>query len=614
MNLKEFLSLYPWEKEYNVNQLNLQNNEKLDFLWNFHLEVKPEDIWDYLADTSTTNKELGLPPMEFKEENGILIGKSKNAGILLEWREVPWQWEYPRFIKNERVYTKGFARYVRAMFLLESENNHTNLSIYFGWIPRNIFGKMILKIGMPKIQKKYQNYLQYLVEQIKYNKFILRKSLIHKKQKEEIFNKIENIYKRINDKGLNLYYKAIWNYLLNQDNNFLYRIKIKKIIKDLNLNFYEVLSFFLKSTKQGLFLLSYDIICPHCKGVRKELNHLGEIPEKESCEVCEIDFESTGFNNIEITFKVHPSIFKVKQEFYCAAEPAKKPHIILQKKIEPKTTYKFFLHFTNDIYRLRWKGQKQYIILKKCQNAKKELIINDYITTDQYIELEDNAQIIIENTSDSIKEIILEYISEDEFFLRPYELFNFQEFRDLFSEEVLNTNIKLDIGIQYLMFIDIVGSTKLYIEKGDDFAFYMVKKFFEVCYEKIKKYYGAVIKTMGDAIFASLPDEESLIQCAKEIWNNFNNKEIKIRIILNSGKVFAVNLNTGIDYFGTPVNLLAKMEKYLKEQEIAIPEHLYKKENIKKYINDLEYLGMENLSLKNDENFMFYIFGNFKIY
>ncbi|GIX42210.1 MAG: hypothetical protein KatS3mg129_1943 [Leptospiraceae bacterium] len=614
MNLKEFLSLYPWEKEYNVNQLNLQNNEKLDFLWNLKLEIKPEEIWDYLADTSTTNKELGLPPMEFKEENGILMGKSKNAGIHLEWREVPWQWEYPRFIKNERIYIKGFARYVRAMYLLESENNHTNLYIYFGWIPRNIFGKVILKIGMPKIQKKYQDYLQYLIEQIKYNKFILSKSLIDKKQKEEIFNKIENVYNRINDKELNLYYKTIWNYLLNQDNNFLYRIKIKKIVKDLNLNFYDVLTFFLKSTKQGLFLLSYDIICPHCKGVRKELNHLGEIPEKESCEVCEIDFESTGFNNIEITFKVHPSIFKVKQEFYCAAEPAKKPHIILQKKIEPKTTYKFFLHFTNDIYRLRWKGQKQYIILKKCQNAKKELIINDYITTDQYIELEDNAQIIIENTSDSIKEIILEYISEDEFFLRPYELFNFQGFRDLFSEEVLNTNIKLDIGIQYLMFIDIVGSTKLYIEKGDDFAFYQVKKFFEFCYEKIKKYYGAVIKTMGDAIFASLPDEESLIQCAKEIWNNFNNKEIKIRIILNSGKVFAVNLNTGIDYFGTPVNLLAKMEKYLKEQEIAIPEHLYKKENIKKYINDLEYLGMENLSLKNDENFMFYIFGNFKIY
>jgi class 3 adenylate cyclase len=157
------------------------------------------------------------------------------------------------------------------------------------------------------------------------------------------------------------------------------------------------------------------------------------------------------------------------------------------------------------------------------------------------------------------------------------------------------------------MLIDVVGSTKLYIEKGDDFAFYKIKKFFEVAYSLIKNFKGAIVKTMGDAIFASLPDEDSLLSCAKEILKTFKNEDIHIRIVLNSGKVFAVNLNTGIDYFGTPVNLLAKMEKYLNSQQIAVPEHIYKKDPNKHYFNDLEYIGLESIPLK-DDYFIFYIF------
>jgi hypothetical protein len=607
-NLEDFLNQFPWEKELNVHKLNLNKEKKLNFLWKFELNVLPEELWDYLADTSTTNKKLGLPPMEFKEVNGKLLGKTKNVGLAVEWEEVPWQWEFPKFIKNERIYFKGFAKYVRAMYLLKRVNNHTELSIYFGWIPKSKWGEILLKIAMPKIQQKYKNYLLELEKIIKNKTINLDLRILNEDEKKQILNNIQKKYQQINDDFLNLYFPKIWNYLLDQSNNFLYRIKIKKVAKDLELDLYEVIKFFLKSTKEGIFILSYDIICPHCRGVRNELKNLGEIPEISNCEVCQIDFYSTNLNSIEVTFKIHPSILKVQQEFYCAAEPAKKPHIILQKRIEPKSNYQFNINFIKEIYRLRWKGQKKYILLKYNTEGKEELIINQFFTEDQLIELKQNSQITIFNESEEVKEIILEYFTEDELYLRPSELFNVQDFRDLFSEQVLNTNIKLDIGIQYLMLIDVVGSTKLYIEKGDDFAFYKIKKFFEVAYSLIKNFKGAIVKTMGDAIFASLPDEDSLLSCAKEILKTFKNEDIHIRIVLNSGKVFAVNLNTGIDYFGTPVNLLAKMEKYLNSQQIAVPEHIYKKDPNKHYFNDLEYIGLESIPLKKDDYFIFYIF------
>ncbi len=287
-DLSDFLKIYPWEKETNVILLNYTKEKKLDFLWEFYLEATPEELWEYLADTSTTNKQLGLPKMTFEEKQGKLYGKSVNVGILLEWEEVPWQWEYPKFIKNERIYSKGFAKYVRAMYILDRVENKTRLLIYFGWIPRNFMGEYLLKIAMPKIQNKYNKYLNYLDSTIK-NKQVFYSRLLDEKRAEEILNKVETKYSKITDTLLNKYYKQIFEFLLKQSNDFLYRIQLKKVQKYLNLNLFDLLEFFLKSTREGFFLLSYDIICPHCKGVRREIPNLGEMPEKETCEVCQIE-------------------------------------------------------------------------------------------------------------------------------------------------------------------------------------------------------------------------------------------------------------------------------------------------------------------------------------
>ncbi len=618
-NLKSFLEQYPWEQENVILELNLLEEEKLDFLWYFNLKSRPEELWDYLSDTSATNKALGLPPMEFREENGKLYGKSINAGILLEWEEPPWQWEYGKYIKNQRIYSKGFAKYVRAMYLFDYDDNlkQTNLYIYFGWIPRNVSGKILLKIAMPKIQKKYGTYLKKLDEMIQQKRI---NEILRFDQNPEIIKKtlekIYSLYEELDDDSLKKYYKDIWQYLLKQNNDFLYRIRIKKIAKDLNINFFKVLEFFLKSTQKGFFVLTYDIVCPHCKGVRRELKNLGEIPESDYCEVCKIDFDSTTFNNIEISFKIHPSVLKIEKQFYCAAEPAKKPHILLQKIIPPNTSTEIELNFPFKVYRLRWLGEKKYVIIEINENGSKNLMINEFFDDNNlHKALSYNSIINVKNHSNEEKEIILEYFKDDELILRPYELFNFQEYRDLFSENVLSTKIKLDIGIQYLMFIDMSSSTKMYLEKGDDIAFSIVKKFFEINYSFIKKNYGAVVKTMGDSIFASFPNEELLLQCAMEIWYFFNSyKDIKIKIVLNKGKVLAVNLNTGIDYFGTPVNILAKMEKYLKEQEIAIPDIIYQnmREKSNHFFKNIKFLRTELLTFENiqDKSFIFHIFGN----
>src|SRR6185503_7190593 len=75
--------------------------------------------------------------------------------------------------------------------------------------------------------------------------------------------------------------------------------------------------------------------------------------------------------------------------------------------------------------------------------------------------------------------------------LRPGRLLSFQEFRDLFSEEYLGSEVQLSVGEQTILFTDMVGSTELYAVRGDPGAFVEVKKHFDELFAIIRAHRGA---------------------------------------------------------------------------------------------------------------------------
>src|ERR1019366_10794197 len=100
----------------------------------------------------------------------------------------------------------------------------------------------------------------------------------------------------------------------------IYRIRVKFLAREWNVREKELLLAFLTATRRGLFNLTWDVICPHCRGVREEVQSLGKIPKRGNCEVCSINFDVTSMNSLEVTFHVHPSIRKVEKVVFCAAE------------------------------------------------------------------------------------------------------------------------------------------------------------------------------------------------------------------------------------------------------------------------------------------------------
>jgi len=145
-----------------------------------------------------------------------------------------------------------------------------------------------------------------------------------------------------------------------------------------------------------------------------------------------------------------------------------------------------------------------------------------------------------------------------------------QAFRDLFSDQVLRPGDEVALARIALMFTDLRGSTALYDRIGDAAAYHLVREHFALLGGVVRRHDGALVKTIGDAIMAVFTSPAAALEAALEVRQaitDFNSDHggasagsIMIKIGLHEGPCIAVTLNGRLDYFGTTVNMAARLQ------------------------------------------------------
>jgi class 3 adenylate cyclase len=92
----------------------------------------------------------------------------------------------------------------------------------------------------------------------------------------------------------------------------------------------------------------------------------------------------------------------------------------------------------------------------------------------------------------------------------------------------------------------------------------------------VAQHRGAVVKTIGDAVMAAFVDGADAVRAAAAIQRRFGPEQtLRLRISMHSGPCIAVNLNSGIDYFGSTVNMAAKLQACAEAGEVALSKVVY---------------------------------------
>jgi len=481
---------------------------------------------------------------------------------------------------------------VRVRYILEDDGpDRCRLYVYFGWIPKGLKGKLLIKIGLPQMEKDYRRVLPQIAEAIR-SRVSLPPAQPPPPLSEESANRLADIRTQLLKAGLDpAQVGMLLHCVETATDEEIYRIRVKVLAREWKLSEQNLLVTMLHATRLGLLTLTWDMICPHCRGTRAELTHLGELPKTGECTVCGIEFDTTSISALEVTFHVHPSIRKVEKRWFCSAEPATKPHIQIQKTLQPGQQVSIPTLLAQGRYRLRIKGERAYTFLDVDHGSSVAAL--DWRDTEAGLQLQSRTfpTLHLQNTAAVPRTFILERNAEDRDRLRPVDLFCFQEFRDLFSQEAVASDMHLDIGQQTILFTDLVGSTKFYEAEGDSVAFAEVRKHFVKAYDSVKANDGVIVKTIGDAVMAAFSEPLKALRAAHQLQMYFTTANpqtrLRLRITLHTGPCLAVNLNQNIDYFGSTVNMAAKLQTLAEGGQIAFSDSVARDQGVARFLAEL---------------------------
>jgi class 3 adenylate cyclase len=162
-----------------------------------------------------------------------------------------------------------------------------------------------------------------------------------------------------------------------------------------------------------------------------------------------------------------------------------------------------------------------------------------------------------------------------------------QVFRDLFASEVIRPGEEISIGSVTLMFTDLRDSTRLYRKIGDAPAFGRVREHFDVLENAIAAEGGAIVKTMGDSVMATFRHP---IAALRAVWKaqtkiaEYGEPMLWLKVGLHKGPCIVVNLNDRLDYFGSTVNIAARLPAFSQGGELIFTQDIRDDPEIREFI------------------------------
>jgi class 3 adenylate cyclase len=165
------------------------------------------------------------------------------------------------------------------------------------------------------------------------------------------------------------------------------------------------------------------------------------------------------------------------------------------------------------------------------------------------------------------------------------DLLNVQAFRDLLTGQVLPAHESLRVSRVAILFTDLRGSTALYAQKGDPRAYRLVREHFDVLFAAVRAERGAVVKTIGDSVMASFVAPANALRAALAMQRGitaFNRRNalaadeaLLLKLGVHAGPCIAVTMNGRVDYFGSAVNIAARVEGLATGGDIILTEAIH---------------------------------------
>lgn len=346
----------------------------------------------------------------------------------------------------------------------------------------------------------------------------------------------------------------------------------------------EVLGALLHAAHAEILNLSWDTLCPHCRVPSFRGSKLSDISGESTCDSCDLTYTTDFESSVEVTFQVHASIRAVEPVKFCLGSPAKRKGLIFQQVLQPRETREVSLALpAGDYVMMRADAEEGIHFTVGDGGARYAARVDrDGLSRTELSQpgrgLGANA-FVMENELDAPVRVALALGATTPDTCSASMVTTFQDFRELFSAEVLSPGVQLSRASVTLLFTDLKSSTAMYQSHGDSAMYARVRDHFEVLTAAVRAEGGGVVKTIGDAVMASFPTPAAGVRAAIAMQKGIakmnaerGTPELTVKVGLHAGPCLVVNANDRLDYFGNTVNQSARIEGQSKGGDVVITD------------------------------------------
>ncbi|HEV7743393.1 MAG TPA: adenylate/guanylate cyclase domain-containing protein [Pyrinomonadaceae bacterium] len=586
-------------------------SRELHYHWEYTLKASPEKLWPFVADTNRFNRDTGVPSVEPAKTTRERLRNARRRlrlsmyGMAVEWEEQPFEWVRPSRFGVARTYSKGPITELRALVELKAgAAGGTNLSYDFRVQPRSLVGAFLVSM-----QVKFSSASRFAKAFRKYDQIASAELEAAPEDEVEldaaVRSRLEVISQKLLAEGVSVeIVDRLVSFVGSADDFSLARIRPYVLADEWKLLRRDVLEACLRSTRFGLLDLQWELLCPLCRGAGETGKSLSEISSQVHCETCRIDFTVNFDRFVEVTFRPNALLRQVQSQNFCMGSPQKTPHIVAQQLLPSHSLRELTLPLEPGRYRLRaleLSGGQDVSVSEEGQAAA-SVTIADAGWPIPELRLALQSSLKVENATSAEQLLILERLAWSDQSATAAEVTAFQMFRDLFASEALRPGEQISVGTLTVLFTDLRNSTQLYREIGDATAFGRVMNHFDVLKQVIAEEDGALVKTIGDAVMAVFRKPSSALKAmlrAQEMlaMPAAGVEPLTLKAGVHTGPCIAVTLNGRLDYFGSTVNMAARLEGLSTGNDVIISQVLYDDPEVRTFVasEDLQATPFEML-------------------
>lgn len=549
----------------------------------FLLSHSPERLWPILSNTDLMNQRLGLAEPEYRFENrsegGTLMHVRSREGLLsLDYDELPYEWLAPAELWVERLFRGGAISYFRYGLRLTPMPEGCRVEVSLGYVNRlpDFIVRRLICGNLEKLMSGLKQMVSGLeAEDQDPQLALLERDPVKIAAAEALTRRWAPLMPESPIPA------AVARFMMLAPERSVRQLRPLEIARLFVLDPTATLHFFLRATKEGLLLPQWDLLCTSCQGAKVEVGHLHEVGNQGYCDSCGISY-NVGFDeNLEMTFQPADDVRAVSLRSFCAGGPANTPQILAQANLWPGEQRDWALDLEPGNYRLAALTLPETVTLRVSEGGPTLVELNLDQTLPKTLSLAPKGRLLIHNPQAILQTPRLESLSLKPERVSAAQVTALQEFRELFSRELLGAGVKLSLWQQTIVFIELGDTLPLFTELGDYLGLERLNELFDLLTQAIREHQGAIVQRLPKGVMAVFQDSalalNAVAQAQRQLTElqSLNPSTPDLRAGLQQGPCIACSNGERLDYQGLIVLQAQALQQAAAMGEVLLPADLW---------------------------------------